>query len=87
MNSGAKLLLRLMLIACIAVAHMRAIFDLYPTGHSDVVRFMVPTAVALGLYLIVLARKHLVLKAALALVLTGLSFWGGMVVAVNTYGS
>jgi hypothetical protein len=85
-NSFAKLLLKFVLILMIAIGHVRALFVLYPTGRSDVVRFLLPTLIAFCLYMVVLGRKH-VLSGVLALVLTLLSFWGGMVAALNTYGS
>jgi len=86
LKSSAKWLLRITLVALIAAAHVRAIFVLYPTNHSDVVRFLLPTGVAFALYYVVLPQKHLVWPIV-ALALTFLSWWGGMAAAVNTYGS
>jgi hypothetical protein len=82
-----RLLIKLALIVLIAIGHIRAIYVLYPTQNSDLVRFVVPTAAALCLYLAVVLRKHLIFSLIFALILTGVSLAGGMFLALNTYGS
>jgi len=58
-STVVKLLPRVGLILLIAIAHTRALFVLYPTGRSDFVRFLLPTLIAFCLYMVVLARRHL----------------------------
>jgi hypothetical protein len=82
-----RLLVKVGLIVLIAIAHVRALYVLYPTQNSALVRFVVPTVAALCLYLAVLFRKHLVFSLILVLILTALSLAGGLFLAVNTYGT
>jgi hypothetical protein len=82
-----RLLVKLLLIVLIAIGHMRALYVLYPTESSELIRFVVPTVAALCLYLAVIFRKHVIFSLIFALVLAGLSLAGGMIIAVNTYGS
>jgi hypothetical protein len=82
-----RLLVKLVLVVLIAVGHVRALYVLYPTQNSALLRLAVPTVAALCLYLAVIFRKHLMFSLILALILTGLSLAGGLFLAVNTYGS
>ena len=86
-NPVTRLLIKVLLIGVIAVAHVRAIFVLYPTQNSSLVRFVLPTAAALLLYVLLILRRHWILSFVLALILTGLSLAGGLILAINTYGS
>lgn len=87
LSSPIRLLIRFVLIVVIAVAHIRAIFVLYPSQNSVLIRFVVPTVAALCLYLMVILRRHLILSLLLGAILTGLSLAGGLILAINTYGS
>ncbi|HSZ58367.1 MAG TPA: hypothetical protein VK797_22065 [Tepidisphaeraceae bacterium] len=82
-----RLLVKLLLIVLIAIGHMRALYVLYPTESSELIRFVVPTVAALCLYLAVIFRKHVIFSLIFALVLAGLSLAGGLILAINTYGS
>ena len=79
------MLLRFLLIAIITIAHVWVLFVIYPTGHIEFA-MLLTTSVAFSLYVLVLPKKRW-LTLAVALILSLLSLWAGMVAALNTYGS
>jgi hypothetical protein len=93
-KSVAAWLIRVVLIAVIATAHMALVVFLYPERTLDFPAFALPTAMALCLYMMTLPQPRRMSRrtgwTAMGLLLTGLvltllSYWGGIVVALFGY--
>jgi len=82
-------LLRLSLLALIFAAHAASIVVLYPTNSPDLLRFALPTLIALILNFSLLGRHNtrIVVPVIGALALSCLSFGCGLSIAINRFGS
>jgi hypothetical protein len=81
-----------LLLLGVFALHVLTVFWLFHRGLNDLLRFYLPAALAFACYQLALAqrlrgRTPMPLILLLSAVATFLSFWSGMVLALNTYGS